>query len=99
VLIRRSYQTMSKQDIKVGDFVGTRWRGGTREGYVEEMLDDGKKAKFTNQRGKEVVHNVTTLKKDVDLSPGGTEGMTDEDLSRARKDWEEEVGHSTGQQK
>ena len=88
---------MSNQDIHVGDYVGTRFRGGTREGFVEEMLEDGKKAKFHNQRGKEVVHNVTTLAKDVDLSPKGTQGLSEEELQRARKEWEEKLGHSTGQ--
>jgi hypothetical protein len=39
-------------DIHVGDYVGTRYRGGTREGYVDEL--EGGRAGFTTQRGKHV---------------------------------------------
>jgi hypothetical protein len=43
-------------EIHEGDYVGTRYRGGTREGYVEQLSEGGTKARFTTQRGKQVGH-------------------------------------------
>ncbi len=42
----------SPQDIQQGDYVGTRYRGGTREGVVEEVHTDslGNKAVFTTPK-------------------------------------------------
>lgn len=76
------------QDIHIGDYVGTKFRGGTRQGYVEEIHDG--KATFTNQRGKQVTHKLTTLAKDPDRS---TDKPTDEKLAEAeRQRWKQEIG-------
>lgn len=48
-------------DIHEGDYVGTRYRGGTREGYVEELVEGGSKARFTTQRGKQVGYTPVYL--------------------------------------
>ncbi len=45
----------------------------------------------------QVEHKVSTLAKDVDLSPGGTEGLSQAEVQQAREQWKEEVGHASGQ--
>jgi len=61
--------------IKVGDEVMTRFRGGKREGKVEEIVTGDKEAEergvkhppkviFTDQHGHKVAHNPGTLVKD-----------------------------------
>ncbi|BDA42845.1 hypothetical protein COCOBI_03-7380 [Coccomyxa sp. Obi] len=62
-------KALEEKGIKVGDFVSTKYRGGTREGVVERIAttDDEHphppKVIFHNQRGKEVAHNPSTLEK------------------------------------
>lgn len=57
------------EDIHEGDTVGTRYRGGTREGAVKEIATTEDqhphppKVVFDTQRGKEVAHNPHTLTK------------------------------------
>ena len=43
-------------------------------------------------------HKLATLAKDVDLSPGGTRGLSQGELEQAREEWREEVGHESGQE-
>ena len=56
--------------IQEGDTVGTRFRGGTREGEVKNVATTENehphppKVIFDTQRGKEVAHNPQTLTKD-----------------------------------
>jgi hypothetical protein len=45
----------------------------------------------------QVEHKLSTLAKDVDLSPGGAKGLSQEELEQAREEWREEVGHGSGQ--
>ncbi|KAJ6127695.1 hypothetical protein N7471_008912 [Penicillium samsonianum] len=58
--------------LNPGDYVGTRIRGGTHEGHVEEMITDQQRAeevgvknppkvRFENKDGKMVAHNPDTL--------------------------------------
>eukprot|EP00884_Botryococcus_braunii_P004512 jgi/Botrbrau1/14061/Bobra.182_3s0008.1 len=63
------FKILEKKGIKEGDVVSTKYRGGTREGAVSHIAtstDDTPhppKVVFTNQRGKEVQHNPSTLTK------------------------------------
>ncbi len=56
-------------EIHEGDLVGTRYRGGTRDGEVKSIATTEKehphppKVIFDTQRGKEVAHNPHTLTK------------------------------------
>ncbi|OQE41141.1 hypothetical protein PENCOP_c005G03851 [Penicillium coprophilum] len=61
--------------IHPGDYVGTRIRGGTHEGYVKEIVTDRQRAeevdvkhppkvRFQNKDGKMVAHNPGTLEID-----------------------------------
>ncbi|KAJ5826837.1 hypothetical protein N7447_003600 [Penicillium robsamsonii] len=61
--------------IHPGDYVGTRIRGGTHEGPVEEIITDQQRAaevgvknppkiRFQNKDGKMVAHNPGTLEID-----------------------------------
>ncbi|EIE24523.1 hypothetical protein COCSUDRAFT_61953 [Coccomyxa subellipsoidea C-169] len=62
-------KALEDKGIKPGDFVSTKYRGGTREGVVERIAKTPEehphppKVIFTNQRGKEVAHNPSTLEK------------------------------------
>jgi len=62
------------EDIHEGDTVGTRYRGGVREGEVDKIVTDEQQAKkedvknppkviFNDQHGHRVAHNPQTLEK------------------------------------
>ena len=44
----------------------------------------------------QVEHKLSTLAKDVDLSPGGSRGLSQRELQEAREEWQHETGHATG---
>lgn len=51
--IDKCTKTKMNKEFQEGDYVGTRYRGGTREGIVENPNDDGKVV-FTDQHGHKV---------------------------------------------
>ncbi|CAG8629052.1 1856_t:CDS:2, partial [Diversispora eburnea] len=70
---QKQFETLKEKDIQPGDYVSTRFRGGSRQGYVEEIVKNEEQAKehpevirppkvvFTDQHGHKVAHNPTTL--------------------------------------
>ncbi|KAJ3280906.1 hypothetical protein HK104_000320 [Borealophlyctis nickersoniae] len=75
--------------IQEGDYVGTKFRGGTHQGYAESV--EGGKCTFTDQHGHKVTHNISTLAKDPDRS-ASTKDLDEEEKEEIRRKWREEIG-------
>ncbi|TPX68069.1 hypothetical protein SpCBS45565_g03359 [Spizellomyces sp. 'palustris'] len=75
--------------IQEGDYVGTRYRGGTHQGYAAQVSDG--KVVFKDQHGHTVTHNVSTLAKDPDKSPS-TQDLDETQKQQLRKAWKQELG-------
>ncbi|KXS21119.1 hypothetical protein M427DRAFT_151258 [Gonapodya prolifera JEL478] len=74
--------------IKPGDYVGTKYRGGTRQGIVQEIKDG--KVVFKDQHGHVVAHKPSTLAVDPDRS---VEHKKDPESAKEemREEWREEI--------
>ncbi|CAG8537008.1 9958_t:CDS:2 [Paraglomus occultum] len=79
-------RTLEEKDIQPGDYVGTNFRGGTRQGYVERIAttkEEDQKPKvvrppkviFKDQHGHVVAHNPSTLWKDETKSERESSGI------------------------
>ncbi|KAF5837553.1 hypothetical protein DUNSADRAFT_4189 [Dunaliella salina] len=86
------YTGDGSKHIEPGDYVGTQFRGGTREGYVKDV--HGEKVVFETQRGKLVEHNKSTLAVNPDLSKRATT-MGDDEKAFHRAQWEQEMPSSS----
>lgn len=67
---QETVQDKHGNEIHVGDYVGTKYRGGSHEGTVDRILTSKDetphppKVEFIDQHGHKVQHNPGTLEKD-----------------------------------
>ncbi|KAF0485255.1 hypothetical protein F8M41_022844 [Gigaspora margarita] len=76
----KEFSALEQKDIQPGDYVSTPFRGGSRQGYVKEIVKSKEEAMknptvtrppkivFDDQHGHEVAHNPSTLSKDESKS-------------------------------